>query len=254
MFEFMIRQVVDRYDLDTVEGRTAAMRTGAPIVASIRDPASQNGYARELARLSGADLQDTLRAVQSARRAEGTVAGRRAERGNGSAQQYPGESPAPAAAPVVQRADLTDPTQRTERETLMVLLQLPVDVGPERAARAVQVPFVNPTHAVIRDAIASRLDTMAQPGWVDRVLAEVPEAYAPTVNALAVSTLPQAGDDPGRYARSIVDGLIDRDLLREKAELTNRLARTDPAEAELRRSLQVAMAAIDSERMRLRGE
>jgi DNA primase len=58
----------------------------------------------------------------------------------------------------------------------------------------------------------------------------------------------------GRYARSILDGLIDRDLLREKAELTSRLARTDPQNAELRRSLQVALASIDRERMRLRGE
>lgn len=248
MFEFMIRRVVERYDLDTVEGRTAAMRNGAPIVATIRDPASQNGYARELARLSGADLQDTLRAVQAARRGEQRN-DQRDQRGERAAQ-----AEAAASAPVVQQADLRDPTQRTERESLMVLLQLPAEVGPERAARAVQVPFVNPTHAVIRDAIASQLTTMNEPGWVDRVLAEVPQTYVPTVNALAVASLPQTGDDASRYARSIVDGLIDRDLLREKAELTNRLARTDHQETELRRSLQVAMASIDAERMRLRGE
>ncbi len=150
--------------------------------------------------------------------------------------------------------DPTDPTQRTERESLMVLLQLPAEIGAERAARAVQVPFANPTHAVVRDAIASQLPSIADPGWVDRILAEVPPAYEPTVNALAVAALPQAGSDTGRYARSILDGLIDRDLLREKAELTSRLARTDPQNADLRRSLQVALSSIDQERMRLRGE
>lgn len=251
MFEFMIRQVVDKYDLDTVEGRTSAMREGAPIVATIRDPASQNGYARELARLSGADLQDTLRAVQAARRGEQRAEQRNAQ--SGGSREQSGQDSA-AAVPIVQQSDLRDPTQRTERESLMVLLQLPSEVGQERAARAVQVPFVNATHAVIRDAIASQLTTMADPGWVDRVLAEVPQGYGPTVNALAVAALPQAAGDVSRYARSIVDGLIDRDLLREKAELTNRLARTDQQEAELRRSLQVAMASIDAERMRLRGE
>jgi DNA primase len=133
----------------------------------------------------------------------------------------------------------------------MVLLQLPGEVGADRAARAVQVPFTNPTHAVVRDAIASRLDTMDQPGWVDRIVAEVPQAYAPTVNALAVAALPQEGE-PGRYARSIVDGLIDRDLLREKAELTSRLGRTE--DPELRRQISLAMVAIESERRRLRGE
>jgi DNA primase len=254
MFEFMIRQVVDRFDLDTVEGRTAALRAGAPIVATIRDPASQNGYTRELARLSGGDLQDALRAVRSAQRSgRGDDGGRQGGR-DGAPGRQPAQQPGADAPVPVREADPTDPTQRTERESLMVLLQLPAEVGAERAARALQVPFVNPTHAVVRDAIASQLPSMADPGWVDRVLAEVPQAYAPTVNALAVGALPQTGSDVGRYARSILDGLIDRDLLREKAELTSRLARTDPQNAELRRSLQVALASIDRERMRLRGE
>ncbi|MCI0155469.1 DNA primase [Leifsonia shinshuensis] len=255
MFEFMIRQVVERFDLDTVEGRSSALRAGAPIVATIRDPASQNGYTRELARLSGADLDDALRAVRSAQR------GQRGDSGGRGASAAPQQSPSPGPAgeqgtaqPAPAPVDPTDPTQRTERESLMVLLQLPAEVGAERAARAVQVPFVNPTHAVVRDAIASQLPSFADPGWVDRILAEVPPAYEPTVNALAVAALPQAGSDAGRYARSILDGLIDRDLLREKAELTSRLARTDPQNADLRRSLQVALSSIDQERMRLRGE
>ncbi|SDH32536.1 DNA primase [Leifsonia sp. 98AMF] len=255
MFEFMIRRTVERFDLDSVEGRAAALRAGAPIVATIRDPASQNGYTRELARLSGADLQDAIRAVRAAQRGSGSREGSRdGSRDDGRTRSYPGgdgqsgsaEQPRPLA-----QADLADPTQRTERESLMVLLQLPGEVGQERAARAVQVPFVNPTHAVVRDAIASQLATLQQPGWVDRVLAEVPQAYAPTVNALAVAELPQGGD-PGRYARSIVDGLIDRDLLREKAELTSRLGRTE--DPELRRQISLAMVAIESERRRLRGE
>ncbi|WP_025156819.1 DNA primase [Leifsonia aquatica] len=252
MFEFMIRQVVERFDLDSVEGRSGALRAGAPIVASIRDPASQNGYTRELARLSGADLQDALRAVRSAQRgARGDQQGRGSGTAGTSDQGARDGSPATVAVPSV---DPSDPTQRTERECLMVLLQLPGEIGLERASRAVQVPFVNPTHAVVRDAIATQLTTMTEPGWVDRVLAEVPLAYAPTVNGLAVAALPQAGDDLGRYARSILDGLIDRDLLREKAELTSRLARTDQTEADLRRSLQVALSSIDQERMRLRAE
>ncbi|MBN9630208.1 MAG: DNA primase [Actinobacteria bacterium] len=255
MFEFMIRQVVERFDLDTVEGRSSALRAGAPIVATIRDPASQNGYTRELARLSGADLDDALRAVRSAQRGQRGDSGGRSDSIAAPNPASPGSvGEQGPAQPVPTPVDPTDPTQRTERESLMVLLQLPGEIGAERAARAVQVPFVNPTHAVVRDAIASQLPSIADPGWVDRILAEVPQAYEPTVNALAVAALPQAGSDAGRYARSILDGLIDRDLLREKAELTSRLARTDPQNADLRRSLQVALSSIDQERMRLRGE
>jgi DNA primase len=248
MFEFMIRQTVERFDLDSVEGRAAALRAGAPIVAGIRDPASQNGYMRELARLSGAELNDAARAVRAAQRGA-TSREQNRERPQGYADGR-AESSAEQPRPVAQ-ADLADPTQRTERETLMVLLQLPGEVGAERAARAVQVPFSHPTHAVVKDAIASQLATMTQPGWVDRVLTEVPQAYASTVNALAVAELPQGGD-AGRYARSIVDGLIDRDLLREKAELTSRLGRTE--DPETRRQISHAMVAIETERRRLRGE
>lgn len=257
MYEFMIRQVVERFDLDSVEGRNAALRAGAPIVATIRDPASQSGYTRELARLSGGELQDATRAVRAAQRGSGS---RGDGRGDTRDRQQAGLVGGPndgAGGPSADQprppssADLADPTHRTERESLMVLLQLPGEVGAERAARAMQVPFANPTHAVVRDAIASQLPTMSQPGWVDRVLAEVPQAYAPTVNALAVAELPQGGD-AGRYARSIVDGLIDRDLLREKAELTSRLGRTE--DPELRRQISLAMVAIESERRRLRGE
>ncbi|WP_223690439.1 DNA primase [Leifsonia poae] len=241
MFEFMIRQVVERYDLNTVEGRTSAMRGGAPIVATIRDPASQNGYARELARLSGADLQDTLRAVQSARRGERPATAGRA-------------TTLTEERPVVGMVEIpNDPVSRTERETLMVLLQLPSEVGTERAARVVQVPFSNPSLGVVKDAIGSQLASLTEPGWVDRIAAEVPPPFAPLVNELSVASVPQAQTgDLTAYARSVAGALIERDLLREKAELQLRLRRTDdPAAA---RALSQAMMQIEAERRRLREE
>ncbi|MFF1633005.1 DNA primase [Leifsonia sp. NPDC058248] len=243
MFEFMIRQIVDRYDLNTVEGRTSAMRGGAPIVATIRDPASQNGYARELARLSGADLQDTLRAVQAARRGERTST---------SGPARPGQTPEVRAAAGLAELP-NDPVSRTERETLMVLLQLPTEIGQERAARVIQVPFSNASLGVVKDAIASQLATLTDPGWVDRVAAEVPAPFAPLVNELSVASVPQAQTgNLAAYARSVAGALIERDLLREKAELQLRLRRTDDPEAA--RTLAQAMVQIEAERRRLREE
>ncbi|WP_210481087.1 DNA primase [Naasia sp. SYSU D00948] len=66
MFEFIIRQQLRAHDLDTVEGRVAALRAAAPIVAEIRDPSLRPGYARELARWLGMDLQEVSAAVASA--------------------------------------------------------------------------------------------------------------------------------------------------------------------------------------------
>ncbi|THG28139.1 DNA primase [Naasia lichenicola] len=65
MFEFILRQRLSQHDLDTVEGRVAALRSAAPVVAEIRDPSLRPGYARELARMLGVDLGEVNAAVRA---------------------------------------------------------------------------------------------------------------------------------------------------------------------------------------------
>ncbi len=66
MFEFMVRRVLAAHDLDTVEGRVAALRASAPVVAGIRDQALNVGYVRDLARWLGMDPAEVSRAVRAA--------------------------------------------------------------------------------------------------------------------------------------------------------------------------------------------
>ncbi len=68
LFEFALRQAIARFDLNSVEGRVAALREAAPIIAEIRDPSLRPGYSRELARLLGAELNEVQHAVRSAER------------------------------------------------------------------------------------------------------------------------------------------------------------------------------------------
>jgi DNA primase len=63
MFEFVVRQILKNYNLDTVEGRIAALREAAPVVVDIRDVALKPGYTRELARLIGVDIGEVQSAV-----------------------------------------------------------------------------------------------------------------------------------------------------------------------------------------------
>jgi DNA primase len=49
LFEFAIRSLIDRYDLDTAEGRTQATKAGLDIVRRIRDVSLRMNYARQLA-------------------------------------------------------------------------------------------------------------------------------------------------------------------------------------------------------------
>ncbi|WP_210505997.1 DNA primase [Naasia sp. SYSU D00057] len=87
MFEFIIRQQLRSHDLDTVEGRVAALRAAAPIIAGIRDPSLRPGYARELARWLGMDIEDVTRAVASS-------GGRTASADRADARGRPDQRPA----------------------------------------------------------------------------------------------------------------------------------------------------------------
>ncbi|WP_141320198.1 DNA primase, partial [Cellulomonas uda] len=69
LFAFVLRSTLAAYDLATAEGRVAALRAAAPVVAGIRDTALRPEYTRQLAGWLGMeDLSTVQRAVDGARR------------------------------------------------------------------------------------------------------------------------------------------------------------------------------------------
>lgn len=66
LFEFVIRSTLDSHDLRTAEGRVAALRAAAPVVAGIRDAALRPEYTRLLAGWLGIDDQETVRRAVAA--------------------------------------------------------------------------------------------------------------------------------------------------------------------------------------------
>ena len=256
MFEFMIRRQLDTHNLETVEGRVAALREAAPIVAGIRDQSMSVGYSRSLAGWLGMDPSEVSRAVAAARggsRSGGSTASRPA------ARLEPGAQDPIEAESRVSEFSLTDlpvdPPTRQERDALMAILQHPADVGPELIQRVTRVRFVNPTLTVVRDAVATSLASIASPEWVANVTAEVPQSYASLVQQLAVGPIPSTQAKMATYCAQVASDLIDRDLLRSKVDLLGALQRTDgAAEPEKHRQLQKALVDIETERRRLREE
>ncbi|MCX7522330.1 DNA primase [Microbacterium sp. STN6] len=266
MFEFMIRQVLGRFDLDTVEGRVSALRTAAPLVAEIRDASLRPGYTRELARMLGVDLAEVTRAVAGgARRAD--AAGTRTRtpehgaaqaRGGRSSDGAPsgGDAASVAAPPPASIVTLpVDPATRLERDALQALVQHPTLVGRDLAARAVRSGMTNPALAVVRDAMAGALDALEAADWISRIIAEAPAPFTGLVQELAVAPIPERSErELTMYARGVVSGLIDKDLLHRKAELLGRLQRADSADAAAYRAIQQELLAVETERRRLREE
>ncbi len=77
LFEFAIRNAIDKHNLDTAEGQLAALDEAAPIVARIKDSGLRTRYAVNLDRWLG--LMD-----------ERFVLARVREHGGGAAEQHPG--------------------------------------------------------------------------------------------------------------------------------------------------------------------
>jgi DNA primase len=251
MFEFMIRRKLDEHDLETVEGRVAALRAAAPVVAGIRDASMGIGYTRNLGKWLGLDPSEVGRAVTAARAT--------ATRTTDSRPESRRESTEPAPAPHEPEIAITDlpidqPT-RQERDALMAMLQHPKEVGRDLVSRASRVRFANQTLAVIRDAVATSIDALDSPEWLATVTAEVPQPYVTLVQQLAVGPIPSRPDKMAEYCARVTSDLIDRDLLRSKAELLGALQRTDAAaEPERYAGLQRDLVGIERERRQLREE
>ncbi|PPG81651.1 MULTISPECIES: DNA primase [unclassified Rathayibacter] len=252
MFEFVIRQLLDRYDLETVEGRIAALRAAAPVVAEIRDPALRPGYSRELARMLGLDMAEVNSAVRSAgsRPRSSGPEGRDQQGGRGGGESSAAEAPLGARI-----ADLpVDVVTRIEREALMAMLQLPQAMGPELLARAAHAAVTNETLRVVRDAVVANLERAEDRDWVEHVADDVPGPFASLVRQLAVAPIP-AADEEGlaRYSRDVAISLIERDLLREIAELRGALQRAS-ADPVMARAVQVRLVELEREKRALRTE
>jgi DNA primase len=271
MFEFVLRRILANYNLDSVEGRVAALREAAPVVADIRDAALRPGYTRELARLTGVEVSEAQVAVSNAVKAARS-AGMQAT-GSGVKHGYAGSPvpdgplddgyapyddggatpPAsPGAAPIVL-AD--DPSTRLERDALMALLQYPQHVGTELAAQAAQAGMFNPSLATVRDAVGANLSALESPSWVAQIQGDLAPEFRPLVTQLAVAPLPERTDrEIARYCRAVVVALVERDLVRRKSELVGRLQRMGADQGEESREVQRALIALETQRRQLREE
>jgi DNA primase len=240
LFEFALRQVLAGFNLDTVEGRVSALRASVPVLAEIRDPAMRPGYVRELAGWLGVDPREVDAALRS-----GTAGPHRPSTGQGEA----------SSAPAVGIAQLPiDPTTRLERDALMAMLQYPEAITVERFDQVVSSTFTNPTLAVVRDGMVAAAGSRTGGEWLGAIVAEVPEPFQTLVNELAMAPVPASNEkEISSYVDGVTAALVDRDLLRVKAEMMGRLQRTDPAsQPDLYREIQRTLMGIEGNRRALR--
>jgi DNA primase len=213
LFEFAIRSTIAAYDLDSAEGRVAALRDAAPIVGKIRDPALRPEYARRLAGWIGMDVGEVAKAVG-------------------------GSAPTGPSTPAAARASRTgDPALVVEREALKCALQHPGVVAEWYAS--VETPAYSHPRAIrVHEAItAAGGPQVGRDGleWIDAVLEECPDDEVRSmVRELAVEPLPAKDGEGSRYATGVIARLLEIDAGRRMKDLMGRLQRSEDPEEQQR--------------------
>jgi DNA primase len=214
LFEFVLRATLRRHDLNTAEGRVAALREAAPVVAGIRDTALRPEYVRLLAGWLGMEISAVERAVS---------AGRASHQGYGESQ--PGRE---ARVP----ADRSDPVTSLERSVLEAVLQNPGVPGAAAFDQLDADAFTAPSLRAVHEAIraAGGVAAAAEPaGWLEAVREEAASTVEPLVAALVVTPLPE--DRPEAidgYVAGVVRRLVELGLTRKIADARGRLQRMSP--------------------------
>ncbi|KAB1146282.1 DNA primase [Streptomyces luteolifulvus] len=150
LFEFALRQIVVRYDLDTPAGRAAALDEAAPIVARIKNTGAQHEVAVQLAGMLGIlDTQFVVKRVAQLARWARERGGRSGPAPARGGRQYDAAPRPTASGPALT---LRNPVYATERELLKLALQQPELVSPAFDAYGVD-EFTAAPYAAVRQAI-----------------------------------------------------------------------------------------------------
>jgi DNA primase len=263
LFEFAIRSVLGEHDMETAEGRLAALDAAAPIVARIKDRGLRQLYAVSLDRWLGmmdeafvlARIGAHAGPAGSARMGQGRGAQGRDVRGGtarsgadqgragegGPAQGRPGRN-SPGVPAQVRSGDQDapydprDPVVQVEREALKLAVQRPALCGPSFDALGAAC-FTAPVHAAVYELIAGCGGTSGADGgrqWAERLRTAAPDDHARGfVTQLAVEPLraPRADGEPdARYADAVLARVEELAVSRQIAAIKSRLQRMSPVD------------------------
>jgi DNA primase len=215
LIEFVLKTTLADYDLDTVEGRVAALEKTAPLLAQIKDHALRPAYARRLASLIGdTDEGDVLARVR----------------------RHTGEGQAPSRGrPRTPQRTPDDAAIAVEREAVKAALQVPELAGPAFDA----VPssaYTDPDYAAVAAAVAgtggAAAATVTGPAWLDLVAEQCDRDTARSqLTALAVEPLRSTGEADAGYVTAVMARLQEMATVREVAALKGKLQRMNPVES-----------------------
>jgi DNA primase len=233
LFEFAIRTALGEIDLESAEGRVAALRRCVPMVSQIKDPTLRDEYARQLAGWVGWDdvAQIIDRVRGEAKNAKSTGRGGADQKTPRRAAREPAD--AAAAASAAARPDPRDPTLWPQREALKSAMQFPALAGPVFDTLTVE-SFTHPGYAAVRAAIEAAGGTsvgVSGAQWMDMVRQQTNSALtAGLISELGVETIKAEDEQLPRYIAGVLARLQEVWMGRQIAEVKSKLQRMSPIE------------------------
>jgi DNA primase len=211
LVEYMLRRTVERQDLSTIEGQSAAVAAGLPILERLGDPVRRSEYAGLLSDLAGVSYASVAQSLQR------QLGGRPAE-----------------VATTMKRGTARE---RVERETLRLIARGEID--PARASAIDGADIATPKHRKLFDALRdASWDASALVGGEDTDL---------SARIAALTVEPLEGDPSPTYADAVIDRLRTFALKSRSDELRARLQRLNPTTDDAYDGLFRQLVEIDGE-------
>ncbi len=226
LYQFVMRNIIGRHDIERADGRLAAVREAAPLLNSIRDHSMLERYARELSMLLG---HEDLEEIRSELRRASSGAGRRAPRSDRP------PSAVEVSPPPKPERELPRPNDRmlaTERQTCKLAIQQP-QLFPAGWDGLSVADFTHPAYALVFAAVekAAAEGEATEKEWVHRVVQACDDGLVRSlIMALAVERLPVHGEVTERFVVANTSHLQLLTVMRVIAQLKSRLQRTNPVE------------------------
>ncbi|ORB75989.1 DNA primase [Mycobacterium scrofulaceum] len=226
LFEFAIRTALAEMDLDSAEGRVAALRRCVPMVGQIKDPTLRDEYARQLAGWVGwDDVAQVIGRVRDEAKKPRVSADLRG-RGQVGTEKV-------RSQPAATRPDPRDPTLWPQREALKSALQYPALAGPVFDTLTVE-SFTHPGYAAVRGAIEAAGGTssgVTGGQWIDAVRQRAgSDLTAGLVSELGVEAVQVDDEKLPRYIAGVLARLQEVWMGRQIAEVKSKLQRMSPIE------------------------
>jgi DNA primase len=216
LFEFVIKTILGKHDLDTPLGRTTALRECLPIVSSIKDPMLKPEYARLLAGWVGVDTSIVLNELRMSNRTNSRSVKPLTENTMSEAQE------AVEMVPVI------------EKNVLKCVLQNPVyakDLYEEVVEQNYSSQLAKNIHRAIM-SIGLEYGVSNMKNWVTKIIDTLSTAESQDlhtiqlVRQLAVEDMISLDKE---YVSSVIVQFIEKSLNTRILEVKSRMSReTDP--------------------------